>query len=196
MEDNPYRAPMFDDSSPLGIDRGFGPGASDLSEAEIRAFVGRNAEFYLRKWSPARRGSGRPKRWNFAAFFLSGLWVPYRKMYRVTLIILGILVAESLLEEAAIAGGLASERMVASLNRLIGILFSIVCGTFGNAWYLAHAQREIGRIRALGLEDDAYHKALARRGGTSFLASLGFLFLFILAGVGIAIVSEFLFSGD
>ena len=42
MEDNPYRAPAFSEPSTASN--------SSLSEAEIRAFVGKKADYYLRKW--------------------------------------------------------------------------------------------------------------------------------------------------
>jgi hypothetical protein len=61
MEDNPYQAPLFtdrpksgfDDLPRIGFDDGIGIKASFASEAEIRAFVGRRADYYLRKWHPA-----------------------------------------------------------------------------------------------------------------------------------------------
>ena len=73
------------------------------------------------------------------------------------------------------------QRESATLNNFAGSMLSIICGIFGNTWYLAHAKREIARIRALGLQDDAHYWALARRGGTNVFASLGLFLLFVVA---------------
>jgi len=189
MEDNPYRAPEFAD--PLTI--GAPPSAS---EKEIRAFVGRNASYYLRKWPGGIDDSGRARGFNWAAFLLSGLWLPFRKMYRITVIVFGIFAVETILEEIAVAAGVASEQGLSAVGSLLGLVFSIICGMFGNAWYLAHAKREIARIRELGLDDDAYYEALARRGGTSLLASLGLFCLFLGLMFTLGLAFEFLFSGE
>jgi Protein of unknown function (DUF2628) len=196
MEDNPYQAPRFDELPRIGADAGSVGGARGLSEAEIRAFVGKNANYYLRKWPTADEEFGRARGFNWAAFFLFGLWVPYRKMYRTALIIFGLIVAESALEEVAVAKGLLSEQSRAVFDRVVTLIFWIVCGAFGNAWYLAHTRREIARIRALDLSDDAYREAVARRGGTSFLASVGLFCLFLAVVFVVVIAIQLILSGD
>src|SRR5258707_862516 len=51
---------------------------------ELRAFVGRRAVYYLAKWRGVLAGSGTETGFNLAAFFLSAIWLPYRKMYGIT----------------------------------------------------------------------------------------------------------------
>jgi hypothetical protein len=177
MEDNPYRAPAFSEPP-------FAP-ASTLSEAEIRAFVGKKASYYLRKWPWSGDNFGRAKGFNWAAFLLSGFWLPYRKMYRTTLIFFSIIVAMTVLEEIVFAAGLVSESAATVYDRVTGLIIPIVCGRFGNAWYLAHAKREIAQIRVLGLKDEDYYLALARRGGTSVFAAIGFMLFFAVVLFGI-----------
>jgi hypothetical protein len=179
MDENPYQPPRFDELPKIGPDAGPGVDASGLTEAEIRAFVGKNAGYYLRKWPSAKEQYGRARGFNWAAFLLSGLWLSYRKMYRITFLMFGILVVEEVLEEIAVTSGFANEKSLAVVGRTVGLIFSILCGAFGNAWYFAHARRAIGVIRGRDLPDEAYHEALARRGGTSVLATLGLLCLFI-----------------
>jgi hypothetical protein len=181
MDDNPYRAPVSTDPVTIGV--------SSLSEKEIRAFVGKHASYYLKKWSAGLGGSGQARGFNWPGFLISFFWLAYRKMYWITAIVIGVTVIETVVEQIAVDGGFASEQGISAVSSLAGLIFSIVCGTFGNAWYLAHAKREIARVRALGLPDDAYHEALAKRGGTSFVGSLGlvFLFLVVLYAVGVAI---------
>jgi hypothetical protein len=52
------------------------------TEEEIRAFVGPNSGYYLNAWQPALSDQGSVSGFNVAAFFLSGLWLGYRKMYK------------------------------------------------------------------------------------------------------------------
>jgi hypothetical protein len=171
MDENPYRPPVFSETPEVV--------GSSRTEAEIRAFVGRNARYYLRKWPVADEDDGPARGFNWAAFLLSGLWLPYRKMYRVTLIFIAVIVGTSILAESAAYAGLASATAMSALDRLSGIFISVICGIYGNSWYFAHTKRSIAKIRAMGLPDDTYFAELARRGGTSLLASLGFILLLI-----------------
>jgi hypothetical protein len=41
-----------------------------LSEDEVRAFVGDNADYYVQAWAPALSGQGRGSRFNGAAFLV------------------------------------------------------------------------------------------------------------------------------
>src|SRR5215207_976016 len=164
---------------------------NDETEEEVRAFVGPRADYYLKKWwldldSSIGSGTG----FNWAAFFLSGLWLPYRKMYRATLIFLGVFLLETLFEEIVYVGFLGRPEAPGALGRFVGLVAGIVCGGFGNAWYLSHAQKTIGKMRSQGLPEDAYFKALIKRGGTNITASLGFLLLFILAMGVVVVLSE------
>src|SRR5262245_25293633 len=77
--------------------------SGDALEQELRAFVGPRADVYLRKWAPLLYGSGQAG-FNWPAFLLAGIWLPYRKMYAVSLIFYGAIVAESVLEEVVFAG--------------------------------------------------------------------------------------------
>jgi hypothetical protein len=147
-----------------------------LTEREISAFVGKNADYYIRHWPHPRDLYGRARGFNWAAFFLGGLWIPYRKMYRATLILFAIVTASVVVD--LIADDLGFKNPI---GRIFQLAVAFVCGRYGNGWYLAHTRREVARVRALGLEDNAYDEALRRRGGTSLLASIGLFVLFLLA---------------
>lgn len=138
----------------------------ELTEQEIRAFVGSNAEFYLRKWDAVLRGRDNSAGFNWAAFWLAGLWVPYRKLYLHAVALYAIML---LLVVVDLSG--ASGHSRDGLAMLLGV----ICGAFGNGWYLSHARATITGIRSQRLEGEAYLQMLARRGGTSLLAPLGFM---------------------
>ena len=80
------------------------------------------------------------------------------------------------------------------LGNIVGLVFAIICGAFGNAWYLAHAKRQIARIRTLGLKDEAYFKALARRGGTNIFAAIVFFALYLVVVYALIIILVMLFD--
>jgi Protein of unknown function (DUF2628). len=56
------------------------PNPIDDPDEEVRAFVQRNADYYLRKWSKTP-DPGKGIGWNWAAFFLPYFWLGYRKQY-------------------------------------------------------------------------------------------------------------------
>jgi hypothetical protein len=196
MDEKPYQAPQFDDLPNLNsvVADSFGP--SPASEAEIRAFVGKNADYYLGKWQPALDGFGRARGFNWAAFLFIGFWLPYRKMYRFAFILFGVIMADAIIEQILIYRGIANEQALKGITRTLELGFSIVCGSYGNAWYYAYAMREISRIRAKGLDDSEYFHALSRRGGTNPLAGLGMLVGFIVILVLILAVLEALFVAE
>lgn len=198
MEPNPYQPPRFDEFPKIGPDSNprSGTGATGLTEDEIRAFVGKKADYYLDRWPGPGEQYARARGFNWAAFLLSLLWMPYRKMYRVAWGMFGVFAACSVLEEFAIARGLATEKSIEPVSRVVSIIFSIVCGSFANGWYLAHVQRQVTKIRQLDLEGDAYRAALARRGGTSFLACFGTLCLYTVAIIGVLLATDLVLYGE
>jgi Protein of unknown function (DUF2628) len=164
---------------------------SDLNDQEVAAFVGTKADYYRQKWQPALNGTGNAGNatgFNWAAFFLSGLWLTYRKMYRAASIFFGIILVETLLEDVVYIGILGKSEAPGALGRFVGLIAAMICGGFGNAWYLSHTQKAIPAVRSQGFTGDAYLQALAKRGGTNIAASLGFLIIFIvIAGVIISL---------
>jgi hypothetical protein len=168
---NPYAAPSLASMEPEA------GGSGTASTRELQAFVGRKASYYLRKWAPLLEGGRRDTGFNWAAFFLSGIWIGYRKMYAVAFIFYGVIALETLVEEIVFVHVLGEEPP-AALGRLIPIAIAAICGTCGNGWYLSHARKMIAETKTQGLQDDAFLLALAKRGGTSVLASLGILLLF------------------
>ena len=170
---------------------------SNVTDEEIRAFVGTGATYYLDRWQPALEGGrtvGNTTGFNWAALFLSGLWLPFRKMYRAAGIFYGVLLLETLLEEVLYVGVLGKPEAPGSFGSFFGLIAGMVCGGFGNEWYLSHTQKAIDEVRSQGLAEDSYLQALAKRGGTSYAASLGFLVLFLVAVLFIVSLTGALFG--
>ena len=141
-----------------------------ITEEEVRAFVGNpKADYYIGKWSLPNKG------FNWAACLLSGLWLPYRKMYVPTVIFFGIMLVDSVIEDIVFVEILRMPEPPPVLDKLVGLIAALVCGLFGNRWYLSHAHNVIAEVRSQGLPEEDHLRMLSKRGGTNLLASLGFL---------------------
>ncbi|MFB9279596.1 DUF2628 domain-containing protein [Cohnella cellulosilytica] len=129
---------------------------SDPDE-ETKVFVGRNADYYLRKWGksvvPEKAIS-----WNWAAFFLAFFWLGYRKQYGVIFFIVGLWLAIDVVDLTADL----------ELNdSSVGMALSMGFGLGGNALYYKYANKQIGKINRDFPDRPAKLKALADKGGTS-----------------------------
>jgi hypothetical protein len=160
-----------------------------LTEPEVRAFVGLNSDYYLSRWKPLLEGqdwSG----FNWAACVLSGLWLPYRKMYGAATVFYGIAFLEVVLEEVSFPPSTHS-----GLGSFIRLVVAVVCGAFGNEWYFRHAARLVAQTRATGVADDTeLAQVLSKLGGTSALAAIlffaGFVAVTILACCVLGVFSK------
>lgn len=165
----------------------------DDGEQYLRAFVGPRADYYLQKWSPLLLGGGRGAGFNWAAFTLFGAWLPFRKMYFFSLIFYGAIIVETIVEDLLFIGFFGMAGSPPILNSVVAIGAGIICGAYGNRWYLSHARRAISDVRARGLEKDAALVALSKRGGTSLAASLGLISLFVI--VATVVLGSFFYEG-
>jgi len=171
------------------------------TEQELRAFVGSNANFYLRAWAPALTGEGRITRVNFAAFFFPAFWLAYRKMYGAFFVLALILVVEYLLEFVVFTAILALGDPPWATSILVGLIVAVVCGLCANRWYLSHVRRAIARVRAeanaMRLDEGAYLRELSIRGRTSIAAPF---LLTMSVGVGLVLIvgmlDAFIFRGN
>lgn len=151
------------------------------TEQELRAFVRRNADFYLRAWAPALTGSGRITRVNIAAFFFPAFWLGYRKMYAIFCILAFVVIAEYLAEFFIFVAILGLDEPPWATSIVFGLIAAVICGVCGNQWYLSYARRAMARVRAKGLDEAAYLRELSRIGGTSILAPLLLLLSFCIS---------------
>lgn len=152
----------------------------EITEQEICAYVGRHADSYLEVWMPALAEGVTPWKFKHPAFWLSCLWLGYRKMYKVLFIILGLIVAESVVEVIIFEGMMGMPETPTLMGAVIGLLVAIVCGNFGMGWYLNQARRVIMEVRALRLDEMTHLAELSRRGGTNVWAATGIFLLYML----------------
>ena len=167
-----------------------------LTEEEIRAFVGYGyeADYFLYKWRPALEGLSDEVGFSWVAFFLTVLWLPFRKMYRVTLILYAIIILETILEEILFVGILGKNETPNSIAGIGGLVLSVVCGACGNRWYLSHTKKVVSQLRSQGMQQESYLHMLSERGGTNLLASLGFFVLFFATAFLVFAIESILLS--
>jgi len=152
-----------------------------LSDEEmLQSFVGSNYHYYLDKWNSAPSPQKRAG-WNWAAFFFGPLWLAFRKMYRQLAIyyavVIGGFLSISLLRLINLARYESTDSSAVWL--LIGLIavglslttffMPFIFGIDVNKWYYNHSQRNIRRYSAT--DKHQLLLALARTGGTSFLAA-------------------------
>ncbi len=106
------------------------------------ALIGeKRRDYYLKRFeSFDDRGGGINSSWNWAAFFFTGLWVLYRKMYADFFALLGI----------AFISGLIIDFLLfdSPLTDLIfNVLWYFGFGIYGNALYYRHTTRKIATAR-------------------------------------------------
>jgi hypothetical protein len=154
--------------------------SEDVTEQEIRSFVGSRGDYYLGRWSDALNDKSSNCGFNVAAFFLSGFWLPYRKMYVITVVFYAIILVESMAEEVVFVDLLGHPEPPMALQRVVGLAAALACGLLGNRWYLAHVRAKVAELRYQELDEADHLKELARRGGTNLGASLGMFIGFLI----------------
>lgn len=154
-----------------------------LSEDEARAFLGRNADYFLLQWSALPDNAQAAMRFNWAAFFLGGPWLGYRKMYKAVAILAGVMILWNLLQ---LLSPLLGKPW---LSYLLLLAIGVICGQFGNRWYLGRAGRVVRKVNRS--YQDGYERRwrLAKLGGTSVVSSLLYPLLFFLGLVLLAAVA-------
>lgn len=155
----------------------------ESTEQEIRAFVGSKSKYYLNRWSTLLTGGENGTGFNIAAFWLCGLWLAYRKMYKKSIILYGVIVSETVLEYVLFNMILKYEETPRGLDFIIGIIVGLVCGTYGNRWYYSHTCNEISEVRRLSSSEESRTQVLMKRGGTSWSAAIGFFLMSIIVGM-------------
>jgi hypothetical protein len=157
------------------------PNPIDDPDEEVRAFVQRNADYYLRKWSKTP-DPGKGIGWNWAAFFLPYFWLGYRKQYVALFGLAALWLAIDIVDFAADLG---------MNNGSIGLSISAGCAISANSWYYRYVTRQIGKVNQQPTAWDRPVKLemLARKGGTSWkgvFLSIGllltymFIYMFVL----------------
>lgn len=166
-DENPFASPRTLEVMPAyGIE-------TDPDMQELATVVGSKAKYYLPRWKQNPSSNQRGFGFNFGAFFFCGMWMAYRKMYRMALIFYGIILLITVAELILFVGIMGQAESPQGMDLIIGLGAGIICGSLGNSWYLKHARRIIAEVSEHLPAGDARLEVLRQRGGTNIGAALG-----------------------
>lgn len=129
-----------------------------------------NADYYInqmKKFNQRGRCS-----FSIPAFFLGFFWMAYRKMYIHVLIITGIIIAETYIEEALYEYGFISFETYEAIDAISRIAWAIAIGFLANRLYITKSQKVINRIMEEHSDKEHRIQALTKKGGTSLLGPI------------------------
>ena len=107
-----------------------------------------------------------------AAFFLGVFWMAYRKMYIHLLIIIGIIYAETFIEEMLLNLNVISSSTYEIIDKLSMLVWGIVIGSISNRLYISKSQKDIKKILEENSNEEQIKDLLSRKGGTSWIAPI------------------------
>lgn len=149
-------------------------------EEDMLVYVGKNKEFYKRKWKMIKEKNNGVA-WNVAALFLSTFWLGYRKMYKeVFLIALFFLCCDFLLYFIDSFYGMSSSS-IDSINNGLTIGMAVFIGMYGNYFYQKHTEKNVLLIRNTVQDTQRRQLMLEQKGGPSWggvFIALGIMLVF------------------
>ncbi|MGR8929630.1 MAG: DUF2628 domain-containing protein [Gammaproteobacteria bacterium] len=159
-------------------------------EQDLRTFVGPRADDYLKYCKIAAPNHYQSSDFNWAALIVPGLWLPYRKMYKITVIFYAVILAELVAEELLFVAVLGMPESPAVLDAIVAIVTASVCGLYGNRWYRSHARKVIAAVRRQALGEPEFSEVLKQRGGVSVVGSLVSFLLFLVVDFAVLLILE------
>jgi hypothetical protein len=140
---------------------------SPEEEADLRAVVGPNADHYLRIWSRILTGRGTNTGFNRIAFFFPFIWLVYRRMYRIAIVLFVISFAVGVVNVIVCVVVFGTIQTPVLVEVVESFFLASICGGYANHWYLSHVRRIVTDVRRDLESESAVHKALIARGGTN-----------------------------
>lgn len=135
-----------------------------------------NTHYYLSRFERFASGGGRTS-WNWPAFFISLLWLLYRKMWAHAALYLFVPSVLAVVL-AVVFGSLFGGPGVLLAWFLQIVAMYVVVPMYANAWYFRTVSRRVERVHASGADRNRQLRTLYIEGGTSPVA----------LGIGIAIL--------
>lgn len=123
-----------------------------------KAIIGeKNTHYYLTKFEQFdRQGPGFKASWNWPAFFFTGFWALYRKMYGWFFAFLGLLTASNLFEKAGVADAW-----------VVVLAAQVAFGIYANSIYHGYIRKKIAVSHRLFLEESEQFPHLHSKGGVN-----------------------------
>ena len=153
------------------------------SGREASAFYSDNRDYYDKEFTKIR--NGRILSWNWAAFFLSDLWLFYRKMYFVAIPFMLVSLAVDVFS--------AAFPELEGMLSILDVLSGVILGFTANHIYHARINKLCSRAEDLrGEERSAF---ISKKGGSSVASAIIYLVVFALISAAVSSFAEVIFSG-
>jgi len=141
------------------------------SQAELRAFVGRAARYYLVKWRTLRDGGGQTADFNWAAFLFPVYWLLFRKMYAEAAVFLALCFGLSITASVLLVESSGYAQAVALMAYLLSNASALALGAVANSLYYRKARRTIAQVRANEHDPNRSCELIGRWGGSNVIAA-------------------------
>lgn len=132
-----------------------------VSDAEITAFIGPNADRFLPAWHDMKdQATGRKRfvwRWCWPAFVFGSAWFLYRRMYATAALLLFVPIFLALFTSIGSTGG-------SSLAAVLAVS--------GKTLYVGHAQRKTHKIKERATSAEEAAAKIVRAGGVSIAGGI------------------------
>ncbi len=155
------------------------------AEAAYRSVIGHsNQAYYLRRFQRMDAGQGRAS-WHWPAFFVTGFWLLYRKMWLYWLGYVALSWLLMFLLGAIAAAGEGGRLLAGTLFLLYLLALFTLVPMYANALYHRHCRRKMADVALHSAPAERQLGELAAAGGTSVLALVIVLVLSTVPGVGV-----------
>ncbi len=146
----------------------------EKTKEKMRIFIGKNADYYLQKFEFFEK-TGSSVSWNWAAFGFGVFWMAYRKMFLYAILTVFFIFTLNVLEVVL--------HFSPVLSFFLSVWLWIGFGLFGNYLYYLHVKKKIAEISIKYPDEEDQKLILQKEGGTSWLAVLAFILIFIIASI-------------
>jgi len=152
------------------------------------AYVGpKNADFYARKFEKFKSGGGAIS-WNWPAFFISSVWLLYRKMWLLALLYWFVMPFVLTFIGGMVSAAVDPGTGLLAYYGLYFLIGFILLPMFANRLYYGHAKSKARKVAAITSSEQQQSAELDRIGGTSSVALVVVpVFLIIMIGILAAI---------
>ncbi len=127
-----------------------------LSEDELKAFIGKNADYYIKRFKKFEKGGSLS--WNWYAFLFGVLWMFYRKMYLYGFSALAVIFSINLF--------ISILKIDQVISTGISLWLWIGFGMFGNYLYYLHVKNSISKIKKSTYHSDVI-LTISKKGGVN-----------------------------
>jgi hypothetical protein len=129
-----FPPPPSRDQTPVSPSRPVAGPHALPGEADLRVFVGPNADFYLRSWGPALTGDGGVRGFNLAAAIIPVPWLLYRRMYAPALLVAAVVTLAAMIDATFPPDANGLRPPVVGCLTTLGILVVCGCGPIRGIW--------------------------------------------------------------